>query len=288
MWLQQLINGLTIGGVYALISIGLTMVYGVLKIIHVAHAGVYVIGAYTGLYVYSMTHNFLLALLLSMVVSAFFGVLIQNYVYFPLLKYPSIVPLIASIGIFISIGEGIRLIFGPYIKSFPNGLFSEKYHIGSANLSGTQLTVLILSFVFIFILWYITERTKFGISLKAVSQDMEMAEVMSIDSKRVTLITFAIGSALAGIAGLLVGIYFNSVYPAMGDMPAYKSLAIIVVGGMGNIWGTFYAAIIVGLIETILIGILSVPLPRDSLAFIFMIIVLMIKPEGLSFLFNKR
>ncbi len=288
MWIQQIINGLTIGGVYALISIGLTMVYGVLKIIHVAHAGVYVIGAYTGLYIYTATHNFLFALFMAMVVSAFFGVLIQNYIYFPLLKYPPIVPLIASIGIFISIEEGIRLIFGPYIKSFPGEIFPAKYHILNANLSGTQLTVLILSFIFILILWYITERTKFGVSLKAVSQDMEMTEVMSINSKNVTLVTFAIGSALAGIAGLLVGIYFNSVYPAMGGMPAYKSLAIIVVGGMGNIWGTFYAAIIVGLIETILIGTLSIPLPRDSLAFIFMILILMIKPEGLSFLFNKR
>jgi len=288
VWIQQIINGLTIGGVYALISIGLTMIYGVLKIIHVAHAGVYVIGAYTGLYVYVATHNFLLALIMAMIVSAFFGVLIQNYIYFPLLKYPPIVPLIASIGIFISIEEGIRLLFGPYIKSFPGEIFPAKYHIGNANLSGTQLTVLVLSFVFIIILWYITEKTKFGVSLKAVSQDMEMAEVMSINSKSVTLITFAIGSALAGIAGLLVGIYFNSVYPAMGGMPAYKSLAIIVVGGMGNIWGTFYAAIAVGLIETILIGTLSIPLPRDSLAFIFMIIILMIKPEGLSFLFNKR
>lgn len=288
MWLQQLINGLTIGGVYALISIGLTMVYGVLKIIHVAHAGVYVIGAYAGLYTYNITHSFFLALIFSMIVSAFFGILIQNYIYFPLIKYPPIIPLIASIGIFITIEEGVRLIFGPYIKSFPAGLFNTKYHIGSANLSGTQLTVLLLSFIFIFILWYITEHTKFGVSLKAVSQDMEMAEVMSINSKRVTLITFAIGSALAGIAGLLVGIYFNSVYPSMGGMPAYKALAIIVVGGMGNIWGTFYAAIIIGLIETILIGTLNIPLPRDSLAFIFMIIVLMIKPEGLSFLFNKR
>ncbi|HID16387.1 MAG TPA: branched-chain amino acid ABC transporter permease, partial [Candidatus Atribacteria bacterium] len=251
-------------------------------------AGVYVVGAYTGFYVYNITHSFFLALLSSMMVSVLFGVVIQNYVYFPLLKYPPIVPLIAGIGIFISTQEGIRLIFGPYIKSFPNNLLNFKYHIWNASLSGTQLIVLVLSFVFIFILWYITERTKFGISLKAVSQDMEMAEVMSINSKKVTLYTFAIGSALAGIAGLLVGVYFNSVYPAMGDMPAYKALAIIVVGGMGNIWGTFYAAILVGLIETILIGTLSIPLPRDSLAFIFMIIVLLIKPEGLSFLLEKR
>ncbi len=287
MLLQQIVNGLTIGGVYALIAVGLAMVYGILRIIHVAHAGVYVVGAYTGLYTFTLTGSLILSMAAAMVVSALVGVLIQDLVYFPLLKYPPIVPLIASIGIFISLEEGMRLIFGPYIQSFPKHLFGEEFHIGTIVIGGSQLIVLAVSFFSILALWYITEHTKFGMSLKAISQDMEMAEVMSINSKKTTLMAFALGSALAGIAGVLVGVYFNSVYPSMGDMPAYKSLAIIVVGGMGNIWGAFYAALLIGLIEALSVGIFNIPLPRNSLAFLFMILVLMIKPEGLTSVFGK-
>ena len=287
MWEQQLINGLTIGSVYALIAVGLTMVYGVLRILHVAHAGVYVIGAYAGLVTYTYTGSFVLAMLVSMGACAVVGILIQNYVYYHLLSFPPLVPLIASIGLFISVEEACRIVAGPYIHSFPSAIISGEYRWGSVSISATQLLVLFVSILLIVFLWIVVEKTKFGLSMKAVSQDMDMSSVMGIDVQKTTMLTFALSSALAGAAGLVVGVYFNSVYPAMGDVPAYKALAIIVVGGLGNIWGTLLASLIIGLTETIIIGFFSVPLPRDSIAFIAMIAVILLRPEGLSFLFGK-
>ncbi len=287
MLIQQIVNGLTIGSVYALIAMGLALVYGILRIIHVAHAGVYVVGAYAGLYTFLLTHSLLLAVLSSMFFAAVVGIVIQAFVYVPLMKYSPLISLIASIGVFISLEESIRLIFGPYIKSYPAGLFSGEYHIGSVVLSQSQLLVIVVSFVSILLIWFITEKTRFGLALKAVSQDMEMAETVSINSKNMIMLAFAFGSTFAGLAGMLVGIYFNSVYPSMGDVPAYKSLAIIVVGGMSNIWGAFWAALIIGVVEAVSIGVFNIPLPRDSLAFIFMVLVLLIKPEGIMTIFGK-
>ncbi len=287
MLLQQIINGLTIGGIYALIAMGLALVYGILRIIHVAHAGVYVVGAYVGLYVFLATHSFVLAAISSMIAGSILGVAIQKYVYLPLLKHSPIISLIASIGVFIATEEGIRLIFGPYIKSFPSGIFDAKYHLGSIVITQSQLVVIVFSILAISIIWYTTEKTKFGLALKAVSQDMDMAESAAINSKKLMFLAFAFGSAFAGLAGLLVGSYFNSIYPTMGDVPAYKSLAIIVVGGMSNIWGAFWASILIGVLETLSIGVFNIPLPRDSLAFIFMVFVLMFRPEGIMGLFKR-
>ena len=151
-----------------------------------------------------------------------------------------------------------------------------------------QLFVLLLSIASIAVIWFVTNKTKFGLILKAVSEDMELAESFSINSKKVLMYAFAFGSAFAGLAGLLVGLYFNSVYPSMGDVPAYKSLAIIVVGGMSNIWGAFVAALLIGIVEAFSVGVFNLPLPRDSIAFIFMVIVLMVKPQGIMDIFSKR
>ncbi len=286
MIFQQIVNGLTIGGVYAMIAMGLALIYGILRIIHVAHAGVYVVGAYVGLYVYLATGSFAAAIAASMIAGAVTGIFIQQYVYFPLLGHSPIISLIASIGLFISLTESVRLIFGPYIKSFPTGLFNARYHVGPIIVGQSQLAVMAVSVSVILLIWYITEKTRFGLALKAVSQDMDMAEASGINSKKIMLMAFAFGSSLAGLAGLLVGAYFNSVYPSMGDVPAYKSLAIIVVGGMSNIWGAFWASLIIGLIETFAIGVFNIPLPRNSLAFIFMILILLFNPEGIMKLFK--
>ncbi len=287
MLIQQIVNGLTIGSLYALIAMGLALVYGILRIIHVAHAGVYVVGAYAGLYTFFITHNLLLGVLASMFFASIVGILIQMLVYVPLMKYSPLISLIASIGIFISLEESIRLVFGPYIKSYPANLFNGEYHIGNIVLGQSQLLVIVISVISFFLIWFATEKTRFGLALKAVSQDMDIAETVSINSKRMIMLAFAFGSAFAGLAGMLVGIYFNSVYPSMGDVPAYKSLAIIVVGGMSNIWGAFWAALLIGVVEALSIGVFNIPLPRDSLAFIFMVAVLLIKPEGIMSIFGK-
>jgi branched-chain amino acid transport system permease protein len=278
---QQFANGLAIGSVYALIALGLTMVYGVLRILHIAHAGVYALGGYVGLLVFRLVPNFWLSLALTMVVCSLAGVIVQRYLYMPLLALPRIVPLIASIGLFIAMEEIFRLIAGPYVISFPAdpGLGSIQW--GVVRITSNQLLVFLVTFGLLAILWFIMRRTKLGLAMQATSQDLEIASVMGINTEGIVATNFLIGSALAGAAGVLVGVYFNSVYPTMGSIPAYKALAIIVLGGLGSIPGTVLGGLLIGLGETMVLGLTDIPFPRDALAFIIMIPILMFRPYGL-------
>lgn len=278
---QQFANGLAIGSVYALIALGLTMVYGVLRILHIAHAGVYALGGYLGLLAFRLVPNFWLALFLAMVGCAVAGILIQRYLYMPLLALSRIVPLIASIGLFIAMEEIFRLVAGPYILAFPAdpGLGSIQWRL--VRITNNQLLVFLVTFALLAILWFIMSRTKLGLAMQATAQDLETASVMGINTERIIAINFIIGSALAGAAGVLVGVYFNSVYPTMGSIPAYKALAIIVLGGLGSITGTVLGGLLIGLGETLLLGLINVPFPRDALAFIIMILILMFRPYGI-------
>lgn len=278
---QQFANGLAIGSVYALIALGLTMVYGVLRILHIAHAGVYALGGYVGLLAFRLVPNFWFALLAAMVGCAVAGIIIQRYLYMPLLALPRIVPLIASIGLFIAMEEIFRLIAGPYILAFPAdpGLGSIQWRL--VRITNNQLLVFLVTFVLLAILWFIISKTKLGLAMQATAQDLETASVMGINTERIIATNFIIGSALAGAAGVLVGVYFNSVYPTMGSIPAYKALAIIVLGGLGSIPGTVLGGLLIGLGETLLLGLTDVPFPRDALAFIIMILILMFRPYGI-------
>jgi len=278
---QQFANGLAIGSVYALIALGLTMVYGVLRILHIAHAGVYALGAYVGLLVFRLVPNFWFSLVLAMVVCSLAGVIVQRYLYMPLLALPRIVPLIASIGLFISMEEIFRLIAGPYIISYPAdpGLGSIQW--GVVRITSNQLLVFMVTLALLAILWFIMRRTKLGLAMQATSQDLEIASVMGINTGGIVATNFLMGSALAGAAGVLVGVYFNSVYPTMGSIPAYKALAIIVLGGLGSIPGTVLGGLLIGLGETMVLGLTDIPFPRDALAFIIMIPILMFRPYGL-------
>ena len=281
LFIEQLLNGLAMGAVYALVTLGLALVYGILRILHVAHAAVYTVGAYAGLYLYGATGSLLLAGLGSMVLCAALGVAIERFVYFPLLKYPPYVPLIGSIAVMLAIEELCRLIAGPYILTFPARLPFPDIHLGPVTLSSTLTAVYGVTAAVLALLWYITSRTELGLAMRAASQDMPMADAVGINSHFVITVTFIIGSAIAAVAGILVGIYYNQVYPTMGTVPAYKTLAIIVVGGLGSVPGAVIAALLLGMAETLLIGYAQIPLPRDALAFIAMIGVLMWRAEGL-------
>ncbi len=281
LFIEQLLNGLAMGAIYALVTLGLALVYGILRILHVAHAAVYTVGAYAGLYLFGATGSLLLAALGSMVLCAALGVAIERFVYFPLLKYPPYVPLIGSIAVMLAIEELCRLIAGPYIQTFPARLPFPDIHLGPVTVSSTLTAVYGVTAAVLFLLWYITSRTELGLAMRAASQDMPMADAVGINSHFVITVTFIIGSAIAAVAGILVGIYYNQVYPTMGTVPAYKTLAIIVVGGLGSVPGAVIAALLLGMAETLLIGYAQIPLPRDALAFIAMIGVLMWRAEGL-------
>jgi len=281
LFLEQVLNGLAIGALYALITLGLALVYGILRILHVAHAAVYSVGAYLGLWVFSWSGSLLVAAVLAMAGCALFGVAIERLVYFPLLRYPPYVPLIASIAVLLGTEEVCRLIAGPYILAFPAQLPFPSLKLGSLVFSPPLLAVYLMAGVVLLGLWYIVGRTELGLAMRAVSQSRAMADALGMNSHLIITFTFVLGSAIAALAGILVGIYYNQVYPTMGAVPAYKSLAIIVVGGLGSVSGSVAASLLLGLAETLLIGFADIPLPRDALAFMAMIGVLMWRSEGL-------
>jgi len=279
--IEQFFNGLVAGAMYALITLGLTLVYGVMKILHVAHASVYTVGAYIGLSLYTATGSLLLALLGSMIFCAALGVCIEKFVYYPLLKFPAYVSLISSIAILIGVEETCRLVAGPEVRSFPAAIPFPALRLGTLTVSPVITMTFVVTVVILALLWFIMTRTELGLAMRAVSQDMEIASAMGVNTQRTVAITFVIGSAIAAVAGILTGIYYNQVYPMMGTVPAYKTLALIVVGGMGSSSGAVLASLLLGIAETLLIGFANIPLPRDALAFIAMIIILMWRPTGL-------
>jgi branched-chain amino acid transport system permease protein len=281
LFFEQLLNGIAMGSIYALITLGLALVYGILRILHVAHAAIYTVGAYVGLYLFHLSGSLIVGVAGSMVFCAVLGVAIERFVYYPLLKYPPYVPLIGSIAVMLAIEELCRLIAGPQILTFPAELPFPEFQIGGINISSTLMAVYCITAVVLIVLWYITSKTELGLAMRATSQDIQIADAMGINSHIIISITFVIGSAIAALAGILVGIYYNQVYPTMGAVPAYKTLALIVVGGLGSVPGAVIASLLLGVAETLLIGYANIPLPRDALAFIAMIGVLMWRSEGL-------
>lgn len=278
---EQLLNGLAAGAMYSLVTLGLALIYGVMKILHVAHASVYTAGAYMGLWIYATTGSMMLAILGSMVFCACIGVLIERFIYYPLMKFPAYVPLISSIAVMIAIEELCRLVAGPEVRTFPAKLPFPTLVIGGVTIAPTILAVYVMTAIVLLLLWLLMTKTELGLAMRAVSQDMETASALGVNTQLTVALTFIIGSAIAAIAGVLVGIYYNQVYPMMGEVPAYKTLALIVVGGMGSATGAVLASMLLGLAETFLIGYANIPMPRDALAFIAMIIILMWRPTGL-------
>ena len=280
LW-QQLANGIAIGSVYALISLGLTMVYGILRILHVAHAGIYALGAYVGLLAFHLIGDFWLSLLAGMAGSAVAGIVVERFLYTPLLHLPRIAPLIVSIGLFTAMEEAFRIVAGPHTLTYNAKIGLGDIIIGSFRLTETQVLILLVTFVILIFLWAFLTRTRMGLAMRACAQDADTSSSFGVNVSGVIAMNFLIGSAMAGAAGVLIGVYDNQVWPTMGTIPAYKALAIVVLGGLGNIPGTVLASIIVGLAETFFIGVLAIPFPRDAVAFLAMILVLMFKPYGL-------
>jgi len=280
LW-QQLANGIAIGSVYALISLGLTMVYGILRILHVAHAGIYALGAYVGWFSFHLIGDFWLSLLIGMAGAALAGYLVERFLYMPLLHLPRIAPLIVSIGLFTAMEEAFRIVAGPHTLAYNAQVGLGDLAIGKFRLTETQILILLVTLIILVILWAFLTKTRMGLAMRACAQDPETTSSFGVNVSAIIAVNFLIGSAMAGAAGVLIGVYDNQVWPTMGSIPAYKALAIVVLGGLGNIPGTVLASILVGLAETFFIGFLAIPFPRDAVAFIGMILVLMFRPYGL-------
>jgi branched-chain amino acid transport system permease protein len=275
--LQGLING----SMYAVIAVGLTLVYGLLRILHVAHAALYTLGAYITVLVTNATGSLAIAILVSVLIVGIAGMAIYRLLYEPLLDRPPYVPLIASIGLFICMQEGYRIIFGPYGNSFSTTWFAERLSFAGINLAAADAAMLGGAVTLLLALSLLMTRTRFGIAWRATVTDPAMARSFGVDTIRVRYANFFIASVFAAFAGSLVAILNNLVEPTMGNVPSYKSLAIIVLGGLGNVNGTLIAALLLGVIEaygTIYAGSF---LDRDAIAFVFLIGVLMFRPNGL-------
>ena len=278
---QQIANGIATGAVYALTTLGLTMVYGVLRILHVAHAGVYTLGGYAGLWVFRVVGDFWLSLAAAMVTCGVAGVLIERFLYAPLLHLPRIVPLIGSIGLFIAMEEAFRIVAGPYALAYDAAVDFPRLAAGPLRLTAPQSLIFTVTLLLLGLLWFLLSRSTLGLAMRATSMDADTTSSFGVNTRLVVTLNFAIGSALAGAAGVLIGVYDNQVWPTMGSIPAYKCLAIVVLGGLGNIPGSVLASFLIGLAETLLIGVVAIPFPRDALAFVAMILVLMFRPHGL-------
>ncbi|MDR3563612.1 MAG: branched-chain amino acid ABC transporter permease [Negativicutes bacterium] len=281
MIFQQVLNGIVIGSVYALTAMGASLVYGILRILDLANAAAYAIGAYAGVFIFLATGSVAIAFIGALLLTSFFGLVVQKYLYVPLLGKPPIVPLIASIGLFIFVQDLLRLIAGPEIREFKIQMPFAGIKTANLTINPTWILIMVLTGVLLFFLWYVLTRTKIGLAWRATAQDLDIAKAMGVNVNQVVALNFALGYGFAAAAGIMVGLLYNAVFPTMGDVPAYKMLALIVLGGLGNPVGTVVAALLIGLIETLIAGYIGFILPRDAIAFVALIILLLIKPEGL-------
>ncbi|USK73574.1 branched-chain amino acid ABC transporter permease [Peribacillus frigoritolerans] len=286
--IQQLVNGISLGSIYALIALGYTMVYGIVKLINFAHGDVFMVGSFVGFYAITvMDLSFIPALLISMATCAIFGVLIERIAYKPLRNATRIAALITAIGVSLLIENGLIYIRGAQPEAYPNNVLPmDKVDIFGVSISSQSILILSVSIILMIILQFVVHKTKIGKAMRAVSFDSEAAKLMGINVNNTISATFAIGSALAGAAGVIFGIYYIKIEPLMGVLPGLKAFVAAVLGGIGIIPGAMVGGLLLGVIEA-LVSAAGYSLWRDGVAFVVLILILIFLPQGL-FGKNKR
>ena len=281
-FLQQVINGLSVGSIFALIALGYTMVYGIIKLINFAHGDVYMLGGYVGFFAATtLGLNFIGTLFISMVVCMIVGVLIEKIAYKPLRHASRITSLITAIGVSLFLEYTMMYFVGPNIRTYPATFFPrEVYHVFGLQVSNHQLLIFITSLVLMISLQLIVKKTKIGKAMRAVSTDPEAAALMGINVDHTISFTFALGSALAGAAGVMIGVYYNSIDPLMGMIPGLKAFIAAVFGGIGIIPGAMLGGEVIGILETMASGY-GFSMMKDAVVYIILIVILIMKPSGL-------
>ena len=280
---QQLINGLQIGFVYALIALGYTMVYGIVRLINFAHGDVFMVGAFIGLYgIGSWDLPFAAVLLLAALGCAVLGILIEQVAYRPLRNSPKIAALITAIGVslFLEYFTSLKQVFGPNFYPFPRPFEIASVEVWGITWTNIQAIILGTTLFCLLLLQFVVYRTRIGKAMRAVSHDHVTAGLMGVDVNRVIAFTFGIGAAFAGVGGVLYGIAYPQVNTFMGFMPGLKAFTAAVLGGIGSIPGAFLGAIIMGQAETMTAAYLSSTY-RDGIAFLILILVLLWRPTGI-------
>jgi branched-chain amino acid transport system permease protein len=289
MFVQQLINGIMLGSVYALIALGYSMVYGVMKFINFAHGDVYMWGAFFGILLARFAGpHFLVVLPLTMLMTGLLGMLVERVAYKPLRQAPRLVVTTSAIGISITLSNLALLLIGSETFPVPKMLSERIYHIGNALINTTQILVLVTALVLMAALYWFVNCTRYGKAIRAASEDRETAGLMGISLDQVVSVTFFVGSAMAGAAGLLVGMYYNAVYSTMGFTAGLKAFAAAIIGGIGSIPGAMIGGVLLGVVENFGASVMSSY--RDGIAFAVMILVLLFKPGGLfnAYIYQKR
>lgn len=288
-FIQHSINGLALGSIYALVALGYTMVFGVLQLINFAHGDIFMVGSFIGLYFVRFIipnagpslFTALQVLLVAMMGSAVVGVIIEKFAYRPLRKAPRINILITAIGVSLLLEYGGQLIFGASPQFFPDILVRHNIDLGgNILLDSNQVTIFFISLVLMVLLQFLVFKTQFGRAMRAISFNLDTANLIGINVNKVILLTFMMGSSLAGAAGVLYAVAYPSIDPLIGLLPGLKAFVAAVLGGIGNVTGAVVGALILGLSETYVAGYISSTY-RDALAFVILILVLLLRPAGL-------
>jgi len=285
MLAQQLLNGIALGFHYVLIALGLTMVYGVLRLLHFAHGVIYMIGAFAAMIgILYLQLPFAIALLFAMVVSGIVGMSIERFAYRPLRGSHPITTLISGVGISIFLENVFQVMFTSDSRAFPEtGITTSIITLtDSITITNTKLYIIIAGVVCLGLLYGFLKLTKLGIAIQAAAQDIRAASLMGINVNRVVAVTFMLGSALAAVAGVLVAINFNSISPTMGALPGLKAFCVVVLGGLGSIRGTIVGGLLLGVVESLGDGFMTdLVIDKDAIAFVILILILLIRPSGL-------
>ncbi len=287
-FLQQLLNGIAWGGIYALIALGYTMVYGVLRLINFAHGDVYMLGAFAGYFLANALEldanpsivGAVAVTIGAMVICGLIGVLIERLAYRPVRHHSRLTALITAIGVSLLLEYGGQMVFGATPRFFPQMIRSETYALGGVQITNQNLLIIVVTIVVMFALEFIVHRTRIGKAMRATSYNLAVAKLMGINTDLVIAFTFALGSALAAAGGVMVALAIPRIDPLMGLMTGLKAFVAAVLGGIGNIPGAMIGGMLIGLMET-WIGATAYSTYRDAMAFGVLILILLVRPAGI-------
>ena len=289
IFLQQIVNGLTIGSLYALVALGYTMVYGVMKLINFAHGDLVALSAFAGLTIYTSIFAdgstsivaIITVFMFTAAIIAVVGVLLERLAYRPLRTAPRLSAVVSALGAGLVIQNAIMLIWGPNMKIFPSHLFpSYVYHVGGIVITFTQLMILIFSSVLMIALYLFINKTKMGTAIRAVAIDQDAAKLMGINVNKIIMIIFIIGSMLGAVAGLFIGIYYRGITFDMGWMYGLNAFVAAIIGGIGNIPGAMFGGLMLGLFNALISGYISSAW-AETFTFMLLIVVLIFRPTGI-------
>ena len=281
VFFSQLINGLSLGSIYALIALGYSMVYGIILLLNFAHGDVIMVGAYMSWFVMNQLGlGPVTAVCATIITCTLLGVVIEKVAYTPLRNAPRISLLITAIGVSFFLEYTAELVMGSGAKVIPSYYGNKTFMIGSVPLGLTSVITLVVTVLSMLVLTFLVQKTKLGKAMRAVSEDMDAARLMGISVNRVIAFTFIISGVLACISGNLVGMYYQTVDITMGASIGMKTFASAILGGVGVLPGAMVGGLVVGVIETFSAGYISSGY-RDAISFVVLILVLLIKPSGL-------